>query len=173
MTTKQRTVWTFVITTVGLFMVVLDNLVVSTALPVIREAVAQHTIKHFALQNGVLGVAIFIPGADFPVLTLNQIRMVLRLAVAHGEELDRERAFEVLSVVAAGLGFRTLARDIVGLVPGVGWAVKGGVAYAATIAVGSGARARVGGDNQLEPGREPDQPSRPGDRHLAPLHRFA
>jgi EmrB/QacA subfamily drug resistance transporter len=31
-----RTVWTFVITSIALFMVVLDNLVVSTALPVIR-----------------------------------------------------------------------------------------------------------------------------------------
>ena len=77
------------------------------------------------------GVAIFIPGADFPVLTLNQIRMVLRIAAAYGEELDRERAFEILSVVAAGLGFRTVARHLVGLVPGLGWAVKGGVAYGA------------------------------------------
>ena len=33
---SPRTVWTFVITSVALFMVVLDNLVVSTALPVIR-----------------------------------------------------------------------------------------------------------------------------------------
>ena len=31
-----RTAWTFVITSIALFMVVLDNLVVSTALPVIR-----------------------------------------------------------------------------------------------------------------------------------------
>ena len=31
-----RTLWTFVITSIALFMVVLDNLVVSTALPVIR-----------------------------------------------------------------------------------------------------------------------------------------
>ena len=36
MTSRQRTVWTFLITTVALFMVVLDNLVVSTAIPVIR-----------------------------------------------------------------------------------------------------------------------------------------
>ena len=78
------------------------------------------------MQNGVLGVAIFIPGADFPVLTLNQIRMVLRIAAAHGEELDKERAVEILTVVAAGLGFRTVARQLVGLVPGFGWAVKGG-----------------------------------------------
>ena len=36
MTQRARTVWTFAITSTALFMVVLDNLVVSTALPVIR-----------------------------------------------------------------------------------------------------------------------------------------
>jgi MFS family permease len=36
MQAKSRTLWTFAITSVALFMVVLDNLVVSTALPVIR-----------------------------------------------------------------------------------------------------------------------------------------
>ena len=39
-------------------------------------------------------------------------------------------------MIAAGLGFRTVARQLVGLVPGLGWAVKGGVAYAATLALG-------------------------------------
>ena len=34
-----RTLWTFAITSIALFMVVLDNLVVSTALPVIRVVV--------------------------------------------------------------------------------------------------------------------------------------
>ncbi len=50
----------------------------------------------------MLGVAIFIPGRGLPVLTLNQIRMVLRIAAAHGEALDKERAVEILTVVAAG-----------------------------------------------------------------------
>ena len=36
MTAQTRTLWTFLVTSVALFMVVLDNLVVSTALPVIR-----------------------------------------------------------------------------------------------------------------------------------------
>ncbi len=118
----------------------------------LRPAVVEAIVKHFARQNGVLGVAIFIPGADFPVLTLNQIRMVLRIATAYGEQLDRERAFEVLSVVAAGLGFRTVARHLVGLVPGFGWAVKGGVAYAATLAVGEAAMAyfAAGGTRMIE-----------------------
>jgi EmrB/QacA subfamily drug resistance transporter len=37
MTARTRTIWTFVITSVALFMVTLDNLVVTTALPVIRK----------------------------------------------------------------------------------------------------------------------------------------
>jgi uncharacterized protein (DUF697 family) len=121
-------------------------------IPALRPAVVDQIVKHFSRQNGVLGVAIFIPGADFPVLTLNQIRMVLRIATAHGEELDRERAFEVLSVIAAGLGFRTVARHVVGLVPGLGWAVKGGVAYGATLAVGEAAAAyfAAGGAKAIE-----------------------
>jgi uncharacterized protein (DUF697 family) len=121
-------------------------------IPAIRPAVVDQIVRHFSRQNGVLGVAIFIPGADFPVLTLNQIRMVLRIATAHGEELDRERAFEVLSVIAAGLGFRTVARQVVGLVPGLGWAVKGGVAYGATLAVGEAAAAyfAAGGAKAIE-----------------------
>jgi EmrB/QacA subfamily drug resistance transporter len=36
MTARSRTLWTFVVTSIALFMVVLDNLVVSTAIPVIR-----------------------------------------------------------------------------------------------------------------------------------------
>src|SRR5947199_6144868 len=35
--TKKRTLWTFAITSLALFMVTLDNLVVTTALPVIRR----------------------------------------------------------------------------------------------------------------------------------------
>ncbi|MGH3038709.1 MAG: hypothetical protein ACRDLZ_04780 [Gaiellaceae bacterium] len=121
-------------------------------IPALRPAVTEQIIKHFSRQNGILGVAIFIPGSDFPVLTLNQIRMVLRMATAYGEKLDRERAFEVLSVIAAGLGFRTVARHVVGLVPGVGWAVKGGVAYGATLAVGEAAAAyfAAGGAKAIE-----------------------
>src|SRR3954469_12361270 len=36
MTEKTKTIWTFAITSIALFMVTLDNLVVSTAIPVIR-----------------------------------------------------------------------------------------------------------------------------------------
>ena len=86
-------------------------------LPALRREVCEGIVERFARQNGILGAAVFIPGADLPVMTLNQIRMVLRLAGAYGEELDRERAVEILGVVGAGLGFRAVARQVVGLVP--------------------------------------------------------
>ena len=110
-------------------------------LPVLRAPVVEAIVRQFARQNGILGVAIFIPGADFPVLTLNQLRMIFRIAAAHGEEIDRERIPEILAVVGAGLGFRTVAREALGFVPGLGWAIKGGVAYVGTKALGKAATA--------------------------------
>ncbi|HEY3070651.1 MAG TPA: hypothetical protein VGJ34_10090 [Gaiellaceae bacterium] len=121
-------------------------------LPVLRKPVVEHTIRKFARQNGVLGVAIFIPGADMPALTLNQIRMVFRIAAAYGEQIDRDRALEILAVIGAGLGFRAVAREALGFIPGVGWAIKGGIAYAGTRALGRAAVAyfEAGGQKRIK-----------------------
>ena len=72
-------------------------------------------------------------------LTLNQIRLVLRLALAHGQELDRDRAIELAGVVGAGFGFRAIARQLLDFVPFAGWAVKGAIAYTGTRAIGTAA----------------------------------
>jgi uncharacterized protein (DUF697 family) len=120
-------------------------------LPALRKAVVEQLIRKFSRQNGILGVAIFIPGADLPALTLNQIRMVFRIAAAYGEQIDRDRALEVLAVIGAGLGFRAVAREALGFVPGVGWVIKGGVAYAGTRALGKAAAAyfEAGGQKRV------------------------
>lgn len=108
-------------------------------LPVLRRPVCEELIRRFSRQNAVLGAAAFIPGADLPALTLNQLRLVLRIADAHGFEIDPERVPEVLGVIGSGLGFRALAREAVGAVPVAGWAVKGVVAYGGTRAIGEAA----------------------------------
>jgi len=108
--------------------------------PVLREPLVDVLVERVSRQNGILGVAIFVPGADFPVLTLNQLRLVLRIAAAHGVEVDQQRLPEILATIGAGFGFRTLARQLVGVVPVAGWAVKGSVAYAGTRALGEAAR---------------------------------
>jgi uncharacterized protein (DUF697 family) len=108
-------------------------------LPVLRPAVCEWLIASFARKNGIVGAAVFVPGADLPVLTVNQMRLVLRIAAAHGVEISNERLPELVAVVGGGLGLRALARELVDLVPGVGWAVKGAIAYAGTRALGEAA----------------------------------
>jgi uncharacterized protein (DUF697 family) len=109
-------------------------------LPVLRDPVCDTLIDSFSRTNGIVGAAIFVPGADLPLLTMNQLRLVLRLAAAHGVEVDQQRLPEILGTVAAGFGFRAIARQALGAVPVAGWAVKGGIAYAGTRAVGEAAR---------------------------------
>jgi uncharacterized protein (DUF697 family) len=116
-----------------------DAVGLAARVPALREAVCEALVDRFSRLNGIVGVAIFIPGADFPVLTLNQIRLVLRLAAAHGVELDQSRVPEVLATVGAGLGLRTFARTILGVVPVAGFAVRGAVAYGGTKALGEAA----------------------------------
>jgi uncharacterized protein (DUF697 family) len=108
-------------------------------LPVLRPAVCDDLIRRYSRRNAFIGVAVFVPGADLPILTLNQVRLVLRIADAHGFEIDRERLPEVLAVIGSAFGFRALARRSIGLVPFVGWALKGGIAFTGTRALGEAA----------------------------------
>lgn len=111
----------------------------ASRLPALREPLARGLIETFSRRNGVVAVVVFVPGADFPVLTLNQLRLVLRLASLHGVEVDQQRVPEVLATVAAGLGFRAVARQLLKAIPVAGWLVQGAVAYSGTRAVGEAA----------------------------------
>ena len=108
-------------------------------LPVLRNAVCEVLIERFARTNGIAAAAVFVPGADLPVLTLNQLRLVLRIAAAHGVEVDRERLPEILAVIGGGFALRAIARQLVGAIPVAAWAVKGTIAYTGTRAVGEAA----------------------------------
>ena len=108
-------------------------------LPVLREPVSRGLVESFARRNGLLAAAIFVPGADFPILTLNQLRLVLRLAAAHGQQIDAHRAPELLAVVGGAVGFRRLAQ-LLGVVPVAGWAFQGAIAYGGTKTLGEAAR---------------------------------
>jgi uncharacterized protein (DUF697 family) len=107
-------------------------------LPVLRPAVSTWLIESFSRKNGVIGAAVFMRGVDFPVMTLNQLRMVLRVFAAHGLELQNEtnRFPEIAATLGAGFGLRALARRLVATAPSLGWAVKASVAYGGTRAIG-------------------------------------
>ena len=103
--------------------------------PPFRQAACEEIIRKNARQNAVIG-ALPIPGADMPVMTANQARMVLYIAAAHGEELSMDRAKELLGVLAAGFGLRALSRQVVKLIPVAGWAAAAAIGYAGTVAMG-------------------------------------
>jgi uncharacterized protein (DUF697 family) len=115
-------------------------------LPALRRPLAEAIVRETVRRNAILSAAIFVPGADLPVLTLNQVRMVARIAAAYGRPVDtRERALEAVAVVLAGLGFRGLARTLVSRLPGPAFLWKAGVAAAGTKAVGEAAVAAFEG----------------------------
>jgi uncharacterized protein (DUF697 family) len=121
-----------------------DGAPLAARVPVLRRAVADQLVASFSRRNGIVGAAVFVPGADMPLLTLNEIRMVLRLEQTYGLDIDlRERLPEIAAILGAGLGLRELARELQDVVRGGGWAVKGAVAYAGTRALGEAAVFRL------------------------------
>jgi uncharacterized protein (DUF697 family) len=107
--------------------------------PALRMAAANRVIGRTAAQNALVGVAFFVPGSDLPVMTLNQVKMVLSIANLYGFQIDRERAVEIAGIVGMGFGLRALARRLVRSIPGIGPIVKGVTGYAATVAMGRAA----------------------------------
>ncbi len=87
--------------------------------------------------------SVFAAGADFLVLTKNQLMMMYRLAAIYDRDLDdRFRIYtELAPVVGAGLLWRTAARQIAAVLPfALGAIPKVAIAYTGTYAVGQAAR---------------------------------
>jgi uncharacterized protein (DUF697 family) len=124
-------------------------------LPGLRPRVAERIIQNFskvnaeyalvsAVPQAVPGLAPLFPVAvpmDIVILTKNQVMMVLRLAAAFGRTPEpRARLREIGPVIGTAFGWRALARELAGLVPGgVGIALKATIAYTGTFATGRAA----------------------------------
>jgi uncharacterized protein (DUF697 family) len=117
------------------------SLSLAARIPALRPGICRELIHHSARRAAAVGAAVFIPAPDLPALFLEQARLVLRLASAHGQRLEPARAAELAAVLAAGLGFRRVARITrrETLLPA--WAVQGSIAYAGTLALGEAALA--------------------------------
>jgi uncharacterized protein (DUF697 family) len=110
------------------------------ALPFVRAPFVSNAIQATSLQNAVIAAVFFLPGADMPLLTLNQMKLFLKIAAVYDATLDMRRMRELAVLLAGGFGFRALARRLIGAVPVLGWAIRGGVGYTGTLAVGMAAR---------------------------------
>lgn len=127
-------------------------LALARSFPVFRPMVARRIVQQTALVNAEFAMlsglveqvpllgAIGIPGAafsDIVVLTKNQVMMTLRLAAIYGLEVDfQSRLAELAPLLGNAFGWRAIARELVGLVPVVGFVSRAAIAYAGTITAG-------------------------------------
>jgi uncharacterized protein (DUF697 family) len=123
--------------------------------PVFRRKVALRIISQTAIANAqfalVTGVAEALPItaillpvnslSDIVILTKNQVMMILRLAAAYGLPVDyKSRTKEVAPILANAFGWRAVARELVGVVPFIGFLPRAMIAYAGTVTVGKAAQ---------------------------------
>ncbi|WP_054533421.1 hypothetical protein [Herpetosiphon geysericola] len=116
--------------------------------PGLRSEVTNSLLSSVALSNATFaftsGLPEMIPvlnlplnAADMLVLTKNQALLAYRVALAMGAEGDFSAMIrELLPVVGGGFLWRQLARQLVGLIPGIGLLPKVAVAYAGTFVTG-------------------------------------
>ncbi|MBI2953011.1 MAG: hypothetical protein HYY30_01765 [Chloroflexi bacterium] len=131
------------------------HLAFGKALPMFRDrAVADLIVEasrvnaEFALLSSLPGSipivgGFFASGADLLVLTKNQIMLILKVATIYGRDHHSKMRTlaEIAPVIGGAFFWRTVARTMVGLLPGFVSAVpKAAVAFVGTFVVGNMAR---------------------------------
>ena len=116
---------------------------VAARLPVLRGPVVSHLVKQITLRNGWIGAATFLPGSDLPAMTLNQIFLTIRMAVAAGRDADVAVIWpELVAVGATAFAWRKIARGLE-LLPVPRFAVHSVVAIGGTRLVAEALRHRL------------------------------
>ncbi len=105
----------------------------------VRRPLAYDSVVSTSMQNAAIGLVPLIPGADLPIMTLNQAKMILQIAAAYDQPLDAARIKEIAVVVAGGFMFRNVARSLSRLIPGAGWIISGATGFVGTEAMGRAA----------------------------------
>ena len=116
--------------------------------PFMRRSLCLEITQSNAITNAAVSLVAFIPGADMPIITANQAKLVLQIAAIYGNKLDIARAKEIIAVVIGAFGFRSLARNFARFIPILGIPIKTAVAYGGTLAVGNAACAYFENDGE-------------------------
>jgi hypothetical protein len=132
------------------------ELPIARRFPIFRRPVADRLVQRVSRENALFALVTALPNVipsvidlpwaigefatDTAFLTMNQIRMALVMAGAHGNLIGYSEQKAQIAVIAAGaFGWRALARELVGKIPlGGGLIPKAAVAFAGTYVVGLG-----------------------------------
>lgn len=126
-------------------------------IPAFREHKADQVIRECCMVNAQFVVINSLPAiipfaipllpvsmvGDIVTLTKNQMMMTLKLGVIYGFEADwRSRGMEMLPIFGNAFGWKSIAREVLDLMPaGIGIVPRGAIAYAGTAAIGKVMRA--------------------------------
>lgn len=80
--------------------------------PFVREIIANRIINATSIENAGIGAIKILPGADMPIMTLNQARMILELAAIYGYEVNTDRIVEMVVLVLTAFGFKYLSKVV-------------------------------------------------------------
>lgn len=124
--------------------------------PVLRAEMARKLTNGTGTQNMIIALASSLPtnipiigiiigllavAGETTVLTINQIKLCLQIAGIYGNELSFiDRIKELWPLVGSALGFRAIARSLVGFIPIAGPTIKAAIAYGGTYLVGETVR---------------------------------
>jgi len=132
------------------------ELAIARRFPRFRGVVTNRIIHRVSRENALFALVTALPNVipsvldlpwalgefatDTAFLTMNQIRMALVLAAAHGRPVGyAEQKIQIATIAAGAFGWRALARELVGKIPlGGGLIPKAAVAFAGTYVVGLG-----------------------------------
>jgi uncharacterized protein (DUF697 family) len=124
--------------------------------PRFRKAVSEKIIHRVSRENALFSLVTALPNVvptvidlpwavgefatDTAFLTMNQLRMALLLAAAHGRPVGyAAQKVQLAAIVGGAFGWRAIARELVGKIPlGGGLIPKAAVAFAGTWVVGVG-----------------------------------
>lgn len=129
------------------------TLALAANFPFCRRAVTDALVARRALENAAVGAVSLIPGSDYPIMCASQCALALDIAAAYGREVDLERLAELVGVMGGGVAYRSLARALVGLVPGLGAILKACVGYGGTVATARAIRLRLELEDEGRAGR--------------------
>ena len=105
--------------------------------PFMRCAICEKIINAVSVENAGICFSPLSSKANLPVVTINQIRMVLNIASVFGAGIDTARAGQLVAVGANAFVCRTIVRCLVKIAPIFSWLTKALVGFGATRAIGS------------------------------------
>ena len=150
------------------------RLAFAIAFPFMRRPLALDAVQATSIQNAGIGLVPLIPGADLPILTLNQAKMVLQIAAAYGHEMSKDRLKELAAVVGSAYVCRTLARELIEFIPFLGFAIRAGIAYGGTSALGHAViEYYEGGENATGVANVATRATEAGTRFVSKVRGFA